>query len=187
MTDCKRPVSQDQSQSSFGSSEFFWETASDTGGDFYKQPARGSAGGSRRKQRRMKEGAEVGEREVAWTSPSISQSHFQTAAKPAGPSSHHHLSDCWGGLRWGDDDFWWICLCLPAWPLQVGSSNKHVHLPDPFVNFSEQNEKNAVKLIQKTARPPFSEAWKVISDRTCQGVYGRFTQSYEKERTEPGD
>lgn len=99
MTDCKRPVSQDQSQSSFGSSEFFWETASDTGGDFYKQPARGSAGGSRRKQRRMKEGAEVGEREVAWTSPSISQSHFQTAAKPAGPSSHHHLSDCWGGLR----------------------------------------------------------------------------------------
>lgn len=39
--------------------------------------------------------------EVGWTSLSISELHFQfggPAAEPAGLTSSHHLSDCWGEL-----------------------------------------------------------------------------------------
>lgn len=41
--------------------------------------------------------------------------------------------------------------------------------------------------MRKRALTTISEAWKVISDRTCQELYRRFTQSYEKERREQGD
>lgn len=130
--------------------------------------------------------------EVGWTSLSISELHFQIggpAAEPAGSTSAHHLSDCWELMAPA-------LLLMNLFVSESASSAPSggvlkqtcplTRLPSS-TSRPEENEKNTVKLKKKKAPTTISEAWKVISDRTCQGVYGRFTQSYEKERREPGD
>lgn len=94
-------------------------------------------------------------------------------------TSSHHLSDCWGGADGSGPAlfsfFWWICLCrsLPARPPSGGVLKQTcplTRLPSS-TSWLEENEKNAVKLKKRKKKPrtQFSEAWKVISDRTCQG------------------
>lgn len=192
---CKYSTSQDQCQSSFSSSwELLWETA------WLLTPLVTFTNSRlvavhRRKQALTKMndgGCRGGKRVARWdlypSASSISRSAVLLPSLQAPHPPTIYLT-AWGSW-WLRPDFWWICLCqsMAAQPLQVGSCNKHVHLPD-FPPPLKQNEKKAVKLTKKKKKAPttISEAWKVISDRTCQEVYGRFTQSYEKERREPGD
>lgn len=131
-------TSQDQRQSSFGSSGFLWKTARLLTPAVTFTNSRPVAA-HRRKQAVTKtnEGGCRGGRahgEVGWTSLSISQFHSQTGGPVAEPQARRpptiYLTAV--GSWWLRPCFWWICLChsLPAQALQVGSWNKHVHLPD---------------------------------------------------------
>lgn len=119
---------------------------------------------------------------------SISKFHFQiggAAAKPAGSTSSHHLSDCLGKLM----ALSWLLMNLFVSESGRWGSATNMSTYQTSSSTEAKREKGceAKKKRKKKAPTTISEAWKVISDWTCQEVYGRFTQSYEKERRKPED
>lgn len=93
----------DQCQSSFSSSEFLWKNRLLTLAVTFTNSRPVAARRRKRAVTKTNEGGCEGGRasgEVGWTSLSISELHFYIggpATEPAGSTSSHHLSDCWGG------------------------------------------------------------------------------------------
>lgn len=157
---CKYRTSQDQCQTSFSNWEFLVKTA------WLLTPVvtftnSRLVAAHRRKQAVTKMndgGCRSGRASGEMGSLSISKFHFQIDGVPPNLRAPHPPTiylTAWGSW-WLWPNFWWICLCqsLSAQPLQVGSCNKHVHLPD-FPPQLKRNEKKAVKLhTQKKKKSP---------------------------------
>lgn len=161
VTACKHHTSQDQCQSSFSSSEFFWKTARLLTPAVTFTNSRPVAVHRRRQAvTKMNEGGCEGGRargEVGWTSLSISELHFQTggpAAEPAGSTSSHHLSDC-SELK--APALLLMNLFVSTSSAPSGGVLKQTcpltRLPSSTSRL-EENEKNTVKLKEKP-RPQF--------------------------------
>lgn len=136
----------------------------------------------------MKEDAEVGERVASWGEMDVSihqrapfpdrRTCHRAGGFPRPPTIYLTAGgELMAPARLFFFFFWWICLCrsLPARPPSGGVLKQTcplTRLPSS-TSWLEENEKNAVKLKKKKRkkkpRTQFSEAWKVISDRTCQG------------------
>lgn len=165
-TDCQHHTCHDQCPSSFGSSEFLRKTA------WLVTPAVTFTNSRpvavhRRKHAVTKTNEGGSERWASAWRGGMDVSIHQPApfpgltVLPPGPRARHpHTIYLRARGSWGlRPRFWWICLCqsLPARPLQVGSSNKHVHLPRLPSSTSplEENEKNVVKLKKNSPDQDF--------------------------------
>lgn len=118
---------------------------------------------------------------------SIHQRHRSHPGSPMGPNVLPPLiSLCvcvgvcvWGGWGWLDN--WWICF------------SPETNMSTSLLNIltGGKRQKNLMKTYKKKPNPKHpdhnfrgtkSNIWQNMPE-----VYGRFTQSYEKERREPGD
>lgn len=134
----------------------------------------------------MKEEAELGERVARWDGclyPSVSSISRSVVLPPSlwapcPATIHLPAAGSWRLRPHVFNEYVCVCQLVPfRWGPQTNMSTYQTSL----INFSTAGKwEKGCNAKKKQKNPKMSKAWKVISNRTCQEGYGRFTQLWKR-------